>query len=98
MPGARTEARLSVRVQPRASRDEIVGWQGDVLRVRVGAPPVEGEANAAVAALLAKALGVRASAVGVVRGQRGRDKVIQVEGLSGEEIRRRLMKGSAWSK
>ncbi|MBI3637889.1 MAG: DUF167 domain-containing protein [Candidatus Rokubacteria bacterium] len=96
MPGGRTEARLSVRVQPRASRDEIVGWQGDVLRVRVGAPPVEGEANAAVAALLAKALGVRSSAVSLVRGERGREKVVRVRGLGLDEIRRRLM--SAWAK
>ena len=89
MPGARTD--LALRVQPRASRDEIVGWRGNVLRVRVGAPPVDGEANAAVQALLAKSLGVRAAAVSLVRGERGRDKVVRVEGLTLDDIRRRLM-------
>lgn len=73
---------MSVRVQPRASRAAIVGWREDVLALRVTAPPVEGEANRAVEALLARALGVRGSAVRVVRGERSRDKVVRVEGLN----------------
>ena len=82
---------LRVRVQPRASRSEIVGWRADgVLSVRVAAPPVEGRANAAVAALLAGALDLRASAVTVERGARGRDKLVRVEGVTLEEIRRRI--------
>jgi uncharacterized protein (TIGR00251 family) len=82
---------LRVRVQPRASRSEIVGWRADgVLSVRVAAPPVEGQANAAVAALLATALDLRPSAVRVERGARGRDKLVQVDGLSLEEIRQRI--------
>lgn len=82
---------LRVRVQPRASRSEIVGWRADgVLSVRVAAPPVEGRANAAVAALLAGALDLRPSAVTVERGARGRDKLVRVEGVTLEEIRRRI--------
>ena len=82
---------LRVRVQPRASRSEIVGWRADgALSVRVAAPPVEGQANAAVAALLAGALDLRPSAVTVERGARGRDKLVRVEGLTPEEIRRRI--------
>ena len=82
---------MPVRVQPRAARDEIVGWRADgILAVRVAAPPVEGAANAAVGALLARALGVPGAAVEVVRGERGRDKLVRVAGLSVEEIRRRL--------
>lgn len=81
---------VQLRVQPRASRDEIVGWQAGALRVRVTAPPVEGEANRAVAALLARALGVRPSAVSVVRGERGRDKLVRIEGLSVAEVQARL--------
>jgi uncharacterized protein (TIGR00251 family) len=81
---------VRLRVQPRASRDEIVGWQAGALRVRVTAPPVEGEANRAVAALLARALGVRPAAVSVVRGERGRDKLVRVEGLSVAEVEARL--------
>jgi len=82
---------LRVRVQPRAARSEIVGWRADgVLSVRVAAPPVQGQANAAVAALLAGALDLRPSAVRVERGARGRDKLVQVDGLSLEEIRQRI--------
>jgi uncharacterized protein (TIGR00251 family) len=82
---------LRVRVQPRAPRSEIVGWRADgALSVRVAAPPVGGQANAAVAALLAGALDLRPSAVRVEHGARGRDKLVRVEGLTAEEIRRRI--------
>lgn len=81
---------LAVRVQPRASRDAIVGWQEGSLRVRVTAPPVEGEANLAVARLLARALGVAPSAVSVIRGARGRDKLVRIAGLDDDGVQRRL--------
>ena len=84
---ARSESVIRVRVQPRASRDEIVGWrEPGVLAVRVTAPPVEGDANRAVEHLLARALGVRPSAVTVIRGQRSRDKLVRVESVSSEDI------------
>ena len=88
--GRTDEARVRVRVQPRASRNEIVAWQDDALRVRVSAPPVDGAANAAVEALLAQALRVAPSTVSVVRGERSRDKVVRVAGLSLADIRARL--------
>ena len=81
---------LSIRVQPRASRDEIVGWQGDTLRLRVSAPPVEGEANMAIRKLVARALGVAPTSVELVRGERSRDKVVRVAGLALADIRTRL--------
>jgi uncharacterized protein len=85
---------LRVRVQPRASRAAIGGWRGDgALSVRVTAPPLEGRANAAVGALLATALGVPVSAVRVVHGEHGRDKLVHVTGLTPAEIRRRLEGG-----
>jgi uncharacterized protein (TIGR00251 family) len=68
----------------------VVGWREGVLAVRVTAPPVEGEANRAVSALLAGALGLRRAAVAVVRGERGRDKLVRVEGMTEDEIRARL--------
>jgi len=77
-------------VQPRASRDEILGWQDGVLRVRVAAPPVEGEANAAVVALVARALRIAPSTVRVVRGKRGRDKLVRLTGLGDDEAQSRL--------
>ena len=82
---------LRVRVQPRASRAAIGTWREDgTLTVRVTAPPVEGRANAAVGALLATALGVPVSAVRMVHGEHGRDKLVRVTGLSPAEIRRKL--------
>ena len=90
MATARPEALVPVRVQPRASRDEIVGWRDDALRVRVTAPPVEGEANAAVRRLVARALGVAPSTVALVRGDRSRDKLVRVAGLSLADVRARL--------
>jgi len=82
---------LHVRVQPRATRAGIAGWRTDgALCVRVTAPPVDGQANAAVGALLAAALGVRSSAVRIVRGATGRDKYIRVDGLAIDDVIRRL--------
>ena len=83
-------ALLRLCVEPRASRDEILGWRNDVLRVRVTAPPVEGAANAAVVALVARALRVASSTVRVVRGERGRDKRVRVAGLTDADVRTRL--------
>jgi hypothetical protein len=77
-------------VQPRASRDEVVGWQAGALRVRVTASPVEGEANRAVLGLLARALGVKVGALSLVHGARGRDKLVRVDGMSLLEIEARL--------
>ena len=77
-------------MQPRASRDEIVGWQDGTLRLRVTPPPVAGAANAAVIRLLARALHIPASSISVVRGLKGRDKVVEITGLDIPEIQHRL--------
>jgi uncharacterized protein (TIGR00251 family) len=82
---------LHVRVQPRAARAGIDGWRPDgALGVRVTAAPVDGQANAAVGTVLAAALGVRTSAVQIVRGATGRDKYVRVVGLAIEDVIRRL--------
>ena len=83
-------ARLPVRLTPRASRDAIAGFEGETLRVRVTAPPVEGRANRALVRLLARRLGVPRGAVRVVAGQTSRNKVVAVGGLDAMELRRRL--------
>jgi hypothetical protein len=86
-------ATIKVRVQPRASRDEIVGWRGDAWRLRVTAAPEGGKANEAVIALLARALGIARSRLHIVRGHASREKQVQVESLGLEEVQARL--GSA---
>lgn len=75
---------------PRAARDEIVGWQEGVLRVRVSAPPVDSKANDALEKLLAKALGVPKVAVGIVSGAKSRDKTVLIDGLSQDDALARL--------
>jgi uncharacterized protein (TIGR00251 family) len=85
--------RLAVRVQPRARRDEIAGERGGSLLVRVRAPPLEGKANAAVCRLLAKRLGLAPGRVAVVRGVSSRDKLVEIEGIEADELRRLLDMG-----
>ena len=79
-----------VRVTPRAGRDEVAGWQGDELRVRLRAPPVEGQANEALRRLLASRLDLPLSNIELVTGATARLKRLRVSGLSLAEVRRRL--------
>ena len=77
--------RLTVRVQPKAASDKLDGWATDeagrpFLKLRVRALPAEGAANAAVEALVAKALGLPKSAVRVVTGGKNRLKALEIEG------------------
>ena len=86
---------IAVRLTPRGGADRIDGWDSDdagrvFLKIRVRAAPVDGEANAALEAVLARALGLSKSAVKVARGATARLKQVAVEGLSETEIRARL--------
>jgi hypothetical protein len=67
-----------IRVQPKSSRNEIVGAPGDALKLKVTAPPVEGAANKACIELLAKALGVPKSCLEITSGQASRSKTMYV--------------------
>ena len=83
-------ARLKLHVTPGAREDGLAGWQGDSLRVRVRARPEKGLANEAALRLLAGRLNVPRSRLDLVRGATSRDKLIEVEGLSEDELRTRL--------
>ena len=83
-----------VRVQPRARRDEIVGWQGSTLRIRVTAPPVDGRANDAVIGVLAEAFGVPRASVGLVSGAANPNKRFRVARHSLDELRAILARRS----
>lgn len=85
------KTKISVRLQPRASRDELLGWNEEgTLRVRVKAPPVDGAANAALIQLLAKRLGVAKNRVTLIAGATARNKVVEIEGVTDEELRKEL--------
>jgi len=81
---------VAVKVVPGASRERIVGVLGDHLKVAVRKPPEKGEANKAVCALVAAAVGVRPGDVSVVRGASQPRKSLLVRGLTADEVRRRL--------
>lgn len=82
--------RFAVHVQPRASHPGVDGMHGDALKVRVGAAPVDGAANDAVIEVLIKALNVSRRAVTIVSGHTSRSKVVEVDGISEEEVRAHL--------
>jgi len=79
---------IDILVVPRASRTTVGPMVGDRLRVAVTAPPVDGEANAAVIDALAEAFGVRRAAVTIVRGERGRRKTMRIEGATSALLQR----------
>jgi len=78
--------RFSVRLQPRASKNEIVGLQGTSLKVRVTAAPVEGMANDALFELLSKALKISRRNVCIVSGNSSRTKVVEISGVDLESV------------
>lgn len=76
---------LAIKAIPNAPRNEIAGWLGEALKVKVHAPPVEGKANEVLCDFLAETLKVPRRAVTVLRGDTSRQKVIQIEGLTRAE-------------
>ncbi len=83
---AGNETVLCVRVQPRASRNELTGWRDGVLSIRLTAPPVDGSANRACREFLAAALGVRRADLELVSGEKSRDKRFRITGMSAEQL------------
>jgi uncharacterized protein (TIGR00251 family) len=77
---------LVVRVQPRASKDEIAGEMGGALKVRLRAPAVEGRANEALVEFLAQLLKRPQSAVRILSGERNRSKRIEISGVTQQQI------------
>ena len=84
------KTKLKLKIVPGASRTELSGWLGDMLKVRVSAPPEKGKANGAVEALLAKTLGLSKSAVAITAGKSSAQKVVEIQGLSLEEVMAKL--------
>ena len=82
--------RAPLKVVPSASRDEVAGWLGDVLKGRVRAPAERGRANKAVEALLAAELGVMTRQARIVTGHTSARKMLEVDGLTATEITPRL--------
>jgi uncharacterized protein (TIGR00251 family) len=84
---ANGRVRFSVRVQPRASHNEIAGVYGNALRIRLSAPPVDGVANEALVKFLADTFAVGRRAVKILAGERSRSKIIEIEGITERAVR-----------
>jgi len=83
-------ATFQVRVQPRTARTAITGMMGDVVKLSLSAPPVDGKANVAVVEFLSEVFSVPRSAVQVVTGERSRNKVVRIAGRTAAELQQRL--------
>lgn len=83
-------ARLKVRVTPRGSKEEVIGWREGSLAIKLTAPPVEGAANKACVDFLAKVFGVKRSQVSLVSGDKSREKIFEIDGLDEAEIKARV--------
>ncbi|WP_027853561.1 DUF167 domain-containing protein [Marinobacterium litorale] len=70
---------LQCHLQPKASKDEIVGLHGDSVKIRITAPPIDGRANSQLIRFLAKSFGVSRSAVTILSGESGRQKRVKIE-------------------
>ena len=92
-PNPSESCTIKVSVQPKSSRNQVDGFQDGALRVRVTAAPTEGQANAAVIAILAKTLGVSKSRLEIIRGYSSRDKVVSVDTLTEQEVQRKIEAG-----
>ena len=77
---------FSVRVQPRASKDEVAGEMGGALKMRLRAPAVEDRANEALVEFLAQLLKTPRSAVRILSGERSRKKRIEIHGVTRQQI------------
>jgi uncharacterized protein (TIGR00251 family) len=83
-------ATLRFHVIPNAKVDKVIGEHGDAIKVKLRAPAVEGKANAALRSFLANELQIAERCIVIKFGQKSRDKLIRIDGLSEEEIRRRM--------
>jgi uncharacterized protein len=84
-------ATLRIHIIPNAKIDKIVGEHGDAIKIKLRVPAVEGKANTALRCFLAEKLNIPQRAIVLLHGQRSRDKVIRIDGLSEEAIRRFLV-------
>lgn len=82
--------RIRVRLTPRSGRDAILAKEEGVYRVKIKAPPLEGRANRALIALLAKTLRVPKRDVEITAGEKSRDKALRIRGVTQEEVEKRL--------
>jgi uncharacterized protein (TIGR00251 family) len=88
------DSTLRIKVLPRSSVNGVMGFEGDVLRVKVTAAPVDGSANQNLIQLLSKSLKLEKDSIRIVSGQKSRLKVVRICGIKKDELSRRLKNAS----
>ena len=86
-----TNCRLAIKAIPNAPRNAVAGWLGDTLKVKVHAPALEGRANEELCAFLAETLKLHHRSITLVQGDKSRQKLLQIEGLTLADVKARLM-------
>ena len=94
---ARPSCKLAIKAIPNAPRNAVAGWLGDALKVKVHAPALEGRANDELCEFIAYTLALPRRAVTVAMGDKSRQKLLQIEGLTLDEVRHRLEAGGSKS-
>jgi len=85
-------ATFSIRIQPRASKNEVIQMEGGGIKIRLTAPPVDGAANEALVKFLSDRLDIPKSQIEIVSGHTSKNKIVRIEGISQEESERVLNK------
>jgi uncharacterized protein (TIGR00251 family) len=88
------QTRISVKVQPNAGRNEIVGFANGIWKIKIGAPPDKGKANKELIKFLSDILGLRKDSIVVLKGETSHNKIIGIAGLALTEIEKRLGTGN----
>ena len=90
MPTSGNKTKISLRVYPSTNRSEVVGFRNGVLQVNVSAPPTKGKANRELITVLSQLLEIGKGSVNIIKGHTIRNKIVAIDGLSQEEVMKRL--------
>ena len=85
-----SQARINVQVSPNARHNEVLGFESDILKVKVAAPPLQGKANKELIKFLSQTLKISRGSITIERGLTSRNKIIAITGLDRTEIVKRL--------
>jgi len=91
MPIPENTTIISLKVQPNANRNEIVGLTNGILHVKIAAPPVKGKANKEIIIFLSKLLGTSKDSISIIKGQTSRNKLVAIKGLGQDSISKLLL-------
>jgi len=90
VPTSGNKTKISLRVYPSTNRSEVVGFRNGVLQVNVSAPPTKGKANRELITVLSQLLEIGKGSVNIIKGHTNRNKIVAIDGLSQEEVMKRL--------